>query len=165
MAGRYGLAIGDVLSERDALHRLAHGFYWKPVASEADGRRLVERLIMALRPHFNTVDLTACGREAAEPPREVTTPPRGDRPDWRGRANDGPKSALLAVVNREPPVPDAGQADERLDTAASIPLVALVRSGRKAREAVADIPAVEQAERWSGSPGGFVDMPIGAHCK
>ncbi|WP_284543021.1 hypothetical protein [Pleomorphomonas sp. T1.2MG-36] len=66
-------AIGDVLSERDALHRLAHGFYWKPVASEADGRRLVERLIMALRPHFNTVDLAACGREAAEPPREVTT--------------------------------------------------------------------------------------------
>lgn len=66
-------AIGDVLSERDALNRLAHGFYWKPVASEADGRRLAERLVMALRPHFNTVGLAASGREAAEPHREVTT--------------------------------------------------------------------------------------------
>lgn len=28
---------------------------------------------MALRPHFNTVDLAAYGREAAEPHREVTT--------------------------------------------------------------------------------------------
>ena len=28
-------AIGDVLSNHDALKRLAHGFYWTPVASEA----------------------------------------------------------------------------------------------------------------------------------
>ena len=64
-------AIGDVLSNHDALKRLAHGFYWTPVASEADGRRVAEHLIMALQPHFNAADAVARGQDAASPRREM----------------------------------------------------------------------------------------------
>lgn len=62
-------AIGDVLSGNDALRRFAHGFYWAPVASEVDGRRVAEHLIAALQPYFNTADAVARDEDAARPRR------------------------------------------------------------------------------------------------
>jgi hypothetical protein len=58
------VAISEALSERDALRRLAHGFYWTPVASEADGRHLADHLISELQPHFNAPE-TVSGDEHA----------------------------------------------------------------------------------------------------
>ena len=61
-------AISDALSGHDALQRLAHGFYWTPVASEADGRHLADHLIAVLQPHFNAED--AGDKDAPRPHRE-----------------------------------------------------------------------------------------------
>lgn len=49
-------AIAEALSERDALRRLTHGFYWAPTASDSDSHHLARHLILALQPHFNAVE-------------------------------------------------------------------------------------------------------------